>query len=249
MPTFDPNHPQNGDRVEADLLRNNFNALNDRDGELAAQIAAIPAGPKGDPGIPGRDGIDGQPGIAGRDGIDGQPGNPGRDGVDGQPGSPGVGVPAGGASGQVLAKASASDFDTHWVDASGGGAALPWSATVPAGVLVNWGGIESAVSWSVDNTSGAALRFGRYVGSSDDYAVQLNNAAGVQAMLIAGNTGENAVILGSGSEHPVVLRTNNAERLRVRADGGIILSGLPAEDPHVPGQLWNNAGVLSVSAG
>jgi hypothetical protein len=66
---------------------------------------------------------------------------------------------------------------------------------------------------------------------------------------VAGNTGENAVILGSGSEHAVVLRTNNAERLRVRADGGIVLSNLPTEDPHVPGQIWNNAGVLSISAG
>ena len=63
MPTFDPNHPQNGDRVEADLLRNNFNALNDRAGELAGQIAAIPAGAPGQDGQDGRDGTDGQPGV------------------------------------------------------------------------------------------------------------------------------------------------------------------------------------------
>lgn len=29
----------------------------------------------------------------------------------------------------------------------------------------------------------------------------------------------------------------------------IILTGIPASDPHVAGQLWNNSGVLSVSAG
>jgi hypothetical protein len=230
---FNPAIPVNETLGNADPIRENFNALNDRDGELAAQIAAIPAGPPGSPG---------------RDGIDGQPGSPGRDGVDGQPG---VGVPAGGASGQVLAKASATDHDTQWVDASGGGGpgTVPWSATVPAGALVHWGGIESAVFWCVDNTSGAAFRFGRYAGSSDDYAVQLNNAAGVQAMLVAGNTGENAVILGSGSAHDVVLRTNNAERLRVRADGAIFVNNLPTEDPHTAGQLWNNAGVLNISAG
>ena len=73
--------------------------------------------------------------------------------------------------------------------------------------------------------------------------------AGVQAMLVANATGENAVILGSGSAHDVVLRTNNAERLRVRADGAILLTGLPTEDPHVSGHLWSNNGVLSVSAG
>lgn len=31
--------------------------------------------------------------------------------------------------------------------------------------------------------------------------------------------------------------------------GVVILPGLPAADPHVVGQLWNNAGALTVSAG
>jgi hypothetical protein len=31
--------------------------------------------------------------------------------------------------------------------------------------------------------------------------------------------------------------------------GTIIISGLPTSDPAVAGQLWNNAGVLTVSAG
>ncbi|MBI5686416.1 MAG: collagen-like protein [Verrucomicrobia bacterium] len=250
---FDQNWPT-GDVVISDTkMRAQFNSLNDQDTALAAQIAAIPAGP---PGAPGRDGIDGQPGVPGRDGVDGAPGlkgdagEKGDTGDAGQPGQPGVGVPSGGAGGQVLAKASGTDYDTLWVDASGGGGAvLPWSATIPAGALVNWGGIESAVFWCVDSTSGAAFRFGRYQGSNDDFAVVVNNAAGVQAMLVANASGENAVIIGSGSAHDVVLRTSNAERLRVRADGGIVLTGLPAEDPHVPGQLWNNAGVLSVSNG
>ena len=33
------------------------------------------------------------------------------------------------------------------------------------------------------------------------------------------------------------------------ASGVVILSGLPTADPEVVGQLWNNAGVLTVSAG
>lgn len=36
-------------------------------------------------------------------------------------GPDGIGVPAGGSSGQVLAKASGSDYDTEWVNQSGGG--------------------------------------------------------------------------------------------------------------------------------
>lgn len=33
------------------------------------------------------------------------------------------------------------------------------------------------------------------------------------------------------------------------ASGAVTLSGLPTSDPAVAGQLWNNAGVLTVSAG
>lgn len=33
------------------------------------------------------------------------------------------------------------------------------------------------------------------------------------------------------------------------ASGTVILSGLPTSDPGVAGQLWSNAGVLTVSAG
>jgi hypothetical protein len=33
------------------------------------------------------------------------------------------------------------------------------------------------------------------------------------------------------------------------ASGAVILSGLPTSDPTVAGQLWNNLGVLNVSAG
>ena len=43
------------------------------------------------------------------------------DGADGAPGQDGVGVPTGGTTGQVLAKASGTDYDTEWVDQSGGG--------------------------------------------------------------------------------------------------------------------------------
>lgn len=39
----------------------------------------------------------------------------------GPPGADGVGVPVGGTTGQVLAKASEDYFDTEWVDQSGGG--------------------------------------------------------------------------------------------------------------------------------
>lgn len=63
----------------------------------------------------GNTGAQGPAGPAGADGIDGTNGADGADGADG------VGVPVGGSTGQVLAKASATNYDTAWVDQTGGG--------------------------------------------------------------------------------------------------------------------------------
>jgi len=54
-------------------------------------------------------------GPQGPAGSDGAPGAPGSDGADGADGADGVGVIAGGTTGQVLAKASNTDYDTEWV--------------------------------------------------------------------------------------------------------------------------------------
>jgi len=52
--------------------------------------------------------------IVGADGADGVDGTDGTDGTNGQ------GVPTGGTTGQVLAKKSATDYDTEWKDAPSG---------------------------------------------------------------------------------------------------------------------------------
>lgn len=45
--------------------------------------------------------------------------------IKGDPGDPGAGFPAGGATGQVLAKVSAADYDTVWTDVTAG--AVAWA--------------------------------------------------------------------------------------------------------------------------
>ena len=65
--SFNPNEPQNGDEVDADVLRNQFNALNDK-------ITVIPVGPQGPAGAQG------ETGVAGADGATGPQGPPGQDG-------------------------------------------------------------------------------------------------------------------------------------------------------------------------
>ena len=87
-----------------------FHNLKGKDGEPG------PAGKDGEPGAPGKDGEPGPPGPAGKDG---EPGAPGK---DGEPGPAGPGVPTGGVAGQVLTKKSGTDYDTEWVNPTGGGA-------------------------------------------------------------------------------------------------------------------------------
>jgi hypothetical protein len=103
---------------------------------------AGPAGPQGEPGPPGPEGPAGPAGPAGPDGPQGLPGPAGPTGPDGAQGPKGdtgdtgaqgppggmgpagPGVAAGGATGQVLAKNSATDYDTHWIDPAAGGGGI-----------------------------------------------------------------------------------------------------------------------------
>lgn len=129
-----------------------------------------PKGDKGDKGDPGTGGGTGEPipgpiGPQGPQGIPGPVGPQGPQGVKGDTGAAGVagtagpagpGVKVGGTLDQILAKASATDFDTKWITAASGGGGsnkdmIPASVTVTgagsaivaADGTVNFTGIES----------------------------------------------------------------------------------------------------------
>lgn len=50
-----------------------------------------------------------------------EPGERGQQGETGPAGKDGVGVPSGGSSGQILAKSSNADYETHWINPPSGG--------------------------------------------------------------------------------------------------------------------------------
>lgn len=75
-------------------------------------------GPQGPPGIDGKPGPKGEKGDMGPTGFTGPKGDNGTSGMDG---ADGVGVPPGGLTGYILAKASDADFDTEWILNTGGG--------------------------------------------------------------------------------------------------------------------------------
>ena len=75
------------------------------------------------PETPGPTGPAGPEGPTGPVGATGPTGPAGPQGDPGPAGADGLGVPAGGTTGQVLAKASNADNDTEWVTGGGGGGA------------------------------------------------------------------------------------------------------------------------------
>lgn len=124
-----------------------------------------PAGPQGEQGPQGEKG---EKGDIGPEGPQGPTGEPGKDGAPGPQGDPGVGVPADGAAGQVLAKASGADYDTAWVDPPQGG-----GGGVPSGCILIWSGASDNIpdGWALcDGENGTPDLRGRFVlGESSAY--------------------------------------------------------------------------------
>lgn len=75
-----------------------------------------PQGPQGEQGIQGPKGYTGDQGAEGPQGIQGIQGIQGATGPKGDNGDTGAGVAAGGSTGQILSKSSATNYDTAWVN-------------------------------------------------------------------------------------------------------------------------------------
>lgn len=85
-------------------------------GDQGPQGPVGPQGPQGPAGDEGPSGATGPAGPAGPSGSQGPTGPTGATGPAGPTGANGAGVPSGGTTGQILAKTSNTDLDTHWVD-------------------------------------------------------------------------------------------------------------------------------------
>ena len=135
-------------------------------------------GPKGDQGVQGIQGVPGEQGPAGEAGPAGPKGDTGEQGPPGPAGSdgtPGPGVAAGGTAGQILAKASAEDYDTHWIDPPTGGTSdAAFLVKAPIGTIVAWGGTVDNIpsGWVIcDGQNGTPDLRGKFIlGSSDSHA-------------------------------------------------------------------------------
>ena len=130
-----PANPLNGDEFEGYVYDSTLGVWNRKPSTVAYTVSAnAPINPNdGDVWFNEQDGssyiyyIDGDSeqwveigGKVGATGAAGQNGTDGINGTDGVDGVDGVGVIVGGTTGQVLAKASATDYDTEWVDVAVG---------------------------------------------------------------------------------------------------------------------------------
>lgn len=91
-----------------------------------------PQGPTGPQGPAGATGPKGDTGATGATGATGPAGADGADGAAGATGPAGPGLATGGTTGQILVKASGTDYDTAWVDRDPG-AWTPYTPTVTPG--------------------------------------------------------------------------------------------------------------------
>ncbi len=114
--------------AESKLSAGVQNKINSTAGPQGPAGATGPTGATGAQGSTGATGAQGPIGNIGPQGPTGAGGATGATGPAGATGATGSGVPAGGTSGQLLIKSSATNYDTQWIDASTGSGGL-WFGT------------------------------------------------------------------------------------------------------------------------
>lgn len=126
----------------------------------------------------------------------GETGPAGGSGSDGEPGAPGVGVPSGGATNQVLAKKSNSNYDTQWVNPAAGGGAVD-SVNGYIGVVVL---TKSDIGLgNVDNTSDANKPVSTAQQTAIDAKVEDSIVDGHTTIAPSGNAVHDALALKQNS--------------------------------------------------
>lgn len=98
--------------------------------------------------------------LSGKDGRDGQNGKDGKNGADGPQGPAGIGIPTGGLTGQILAKASNANYVTKWTNVvsnalfDGGNAGQTLIKNSNEDLDFSWGNVEVL---PMGGTTGQAL--------------------------------------------------------------------------------------------
>ena len=219
-------------------------------GDQGDQGVPGPVGPQGAQGNTGATGPTGPqgadstvPGPAGPQGAKGDTGAQGPQGGTGAQGPPGQGIPLGGATGQVLTKLSATDYNTNWQTPATG---VTWPLLAP-------NGLASAPSYSFASTpntgmfsvSGSALALA--VGGVQ---VLYAFATGGHPQLAIGGVGSANYLLSLQSTVPSAALNIGSSLTSPSADGiyagPTFNSTVTTNASGVRSQLWTQAATFTI---
>ena len=182
---YDPTKPVNGTLVDADFLRSQMNALDDK-------IDAIPAGPAGPPGPQGPQGDPGPAGPPGNNGNEGPTGPQGNPGADGAQGPQGVQGPPGPsvAAAIVDGVSTLNPADSATVATSFDGANVHFQFGIPRGAAGTDGADGAPGIQGPKGDDGEQGPTGPQGPAGDVTALQLSD--GLAATLASANAGSSA---------------------------------------------------------
>jgi len=182
--------------------------------------------------------------LAGPQGPTGATGAAGADGADG---ADGVGVDAGGTTGQVLAKASNTDYDTEWVDQTGGGGTPGGSDTQ---VQFNDGGSFAGDSGLTYDDAAGALTVGGKTVTTDAPIINLSQTWNNAATTFTGLKLNVTNTASAAASNLLDLQVGGTSSFSVSQNGSISgatlkINGIGANDPGGTGIGTSQSNVLA----
>ncbi len=165
-------------------------------------------------------------------GARGKRGQQGPQGIPGPQGPPGEGVPPQGEPGQVLAKASYTDYDTEWVDITDVSAV--WGSIT--GTLSNQTDLQAALNSFVNNATNTTLT----LSGTGPYTLGLNLAS-ANIWLAAQSVPDDAYGIGWNGSFEVPTKNAVYDKIESVVSG---LSGYLTLDQTVPQTIVNGIPLL-----
>jgi hypothetical protein len=148
------------------------------------------------------------------------------------------------SSGNVLIGAT-SQYGTETLGVAG---SIASAGSLELGYGASTGDVKAELG---SGRTGSGLSYVDLIGDTTytDYGLRIvrNGGANANSAIVHRGTGE--LQISANDAGAIEFNTNGSQRLYIASDGGITMSNLPTSDPSVAGELWNNSGVVNISAG
>lgn len=153
-------------------------------------------------------GATGATGATGPTGSQGATGPAGATGAQGPQGDAGVGVPVGGTTGQVLAKASNTNYDTEWVAQTGGG-----GSGITRTIVTTSGSVTAGSTASTDYTylvpAAHTITLPTAVSNTNLYTIKNGHTANITVNTTSSQAIDGATSISIAPDESVDIISNN----------------------------------------